>query len=81
MVEVFGVIAAGVAIFFWEGRQLFRQKKKKELVVFTSSLLLAVMLYIGVAIHLPIPSPTEVIGQLLEPVVRPIVLWMKGGSS
>jgi hypothetical protein len=81
MVGAFGVIVAGVAIFFWEGRLLFKQKKKKEMVVFSTSLFLAVMLYIGVALHLPIPSPTEVIGKLLEPIVRPIVLWIRGGSS
>lgn len=81
MVGAFGVIAAGIAIFFWEGRLLFKQKKKKEMVVFSTSLFLAVILYIGVALHLPIPSPTEVIGKLLEPIVRPIVLWIRGGSS
>jgi putative flippase GtrA len=81
MIGAFGAITAGVAIFFWEGRFLFKQKRKKEMAVFSISLFLAVILYIGVALHLPIPSPTEVIGKWLEPIVRPIVLWIKGGSS
>jgi hypothetical protein len=81
MLGVFGVIAAGLTIFIWEGKLLFKQKEKKEIVVFSSSLLLSVMLYIGVALHLPIPSPTEVIGQFLDPIVRPIRYWIKGGSS
>lgn len=78
MLAVIGVLAAGALIFLWEGRSLFKQKMKKEMIIFSSVLLLAVTLYIGVVLDLPIPSPTKAIGTLLEPIVKPIVLWTEG---
>jgi uncharacterized paraquat-inducible protein A len=80
MLEVIGVIAVGVGIFFWEGRPLYHHKQKKELALLASLLLLAVALYI-VALKLPVPSTAELLGKLLEPIVNPIVYWIKGGGS
>jgi hypothetical protein len=81
MKEALAVIAVGIVIFFWQGRSLWKHKKNKEMVIFSSSLLLAVILNIVVVLDLPIPSTAEVIGKILEPIVKPIVAWTKGGSA
>jgi hypothetical protein len=57
------------------------KRNKKETIIFLLFLLLAVMLYTSTALHLPIPNSTEVIGKLLEPIVKPIIQWVKGGAS
>jgi uncharacterized paraquat-inducible protein A len=80
MLEVIGVIVVGVGIFFWEGRALYNHNQKKELVILASLLLLAVTLYI-VALKLPVLSTAELIGKLFEPLVKPIVYWIKEGGS
>jgi hypothetical protein len=54
--------------------------KRKEMLLFMSIMLLAVILIVCMALRLPVPSPTLVIGNLLEPVVKPITQWLKGGS-
>jgi hypothetical protein len=56
------------------------KSKKKETLLFISTMLLAVILFVCMALRLPIPSPTLVIGKLLEPVVKPIDHWLKGDS-
>jgi hypothetical protein len=81
MREIFAVISVGIAIFLWQGRPLWKQKKKKEMAVFSSLLLMAVILNIVVALDLAIPSTAEVIGKILEPIVKPIVAWTKGGPA
>jgi hypothetical protein len=81
VLEAIGVIIVGLVIFFWEGRTLLKQKKKKEIVIFTLSLLLAVTLNIAVVLHLPLPTLAQLIGALLSPVVKPIVGWIEGGSA
>jgi hypothetical protein len=56
------------------------KSKKKETLLFVSTMLIAVMLFVCMALHLPILSPTIVIGNVLEPVVKPIAQWLKGDS-
>ncbi|GGG03223.1 hypothetical protein [Paenibacillus abyssi] len=79
MRAVVAIIVVGSAFFLWQGRMLIRQKRKKEWIVFTVSLLIAMALYISVGLHLSIPSPTEMIGNWLEPFIKPIVKWTEGG--
>jgi hypothetical protein len=81
MLAIIGVITIGIVIFLWEGMTLLKQKMKKEMVVFTSSLLLAVTLHISIVLHLPLPTLAQVIGTMLSPVVKPIVGWLEGGSA
>jgi hypothetical protein len=81
MLAVFGVIAAGIVISLWQGRLLMKQKRKKDMVVFSSTMLLAIIINICVALNLPLPSAAEVVGNMLEPIVKPIVHWIKGGSA
>jgi hypothetical protein len=81
MRAVFGILAAGMIIFFIEGRTFWKQKERKEMIIFSVSLLLALILFISVALDLPIPSLSEVIGKFLEPMAKPIVSWTKGGTS
>jgi hypothetical protein len=57
------------------------KSKKKEVLLFTSTFVLAVVFMVAMALHLPIPSPTILIGNLLEPVVKPITQWLKGDSD
>jgi hypothetical protein len=54
--------------------------KRKEMLLFMSTMLLAVILFVCMALRLPVPSPTLIIGNLLDPVVKPITQWLKGGS-
>jgi hypothetical protein len=56
------------------------KSKRKELLLFITTFVLAVTLFVCMALHLPVPSPTIVIGNLLEPVVKPITQWLKGDS-
>jgi hypothetical protein len=81
MLTVWGVLIVGAVISFLEGRVLLRRKSKKELIVFSSSMIIAMLLYIGVGLHLPIPTPAEVLGNILNPLVSPIDHWMKEGTS
>jgi hypothetical protein len=81
MFGVYGIIASGIVIFLWEGIRLFKQKKVKEMIVFSLSLLIAMTIYMIVVLRLPIPTPTELIENLLEPIIKPIVLWTGGGST
>jgi hypothetical protein len=53
---------------------------KKEIIIFALIMLIAILLLIGTLIHFPIPSPTEFIGELLDPIVKPIEHWIKGES-
>jgi hypothetical protein len=76
-----GVIAVALIIYFTVGRSLVKQKQKKEWGVFLSILLIAAGLSIGVILKWPIPSPTVIIGKVLEPVVEPIRDWTKGEST
>ncbi|QGQ97885.1 hypothetical protein EHS13_24855 [Paenibacillus psychroresistens] len=63
-------------------RTIWKKMKsnKKETMIFSSTMLLAVILFLCMALNIPIPSPTLYIGNLLEPIVKPIALWLKGDS-
>ncbi len=54
---------------------------KKESTLFIATFVFAVTFYICVNLHLPIPSPTIIIGNVLEPLVKPIAHWLKGASQ
>jgi hypothetical protein len=56
------------------------KSKRKEMLLYILSFVLAVILFVCMALHLPVPSPTLIIGNLLEPVVKPITQWLKGDS-
>jgi hypothetical protein len=56
------------------------KSKRKEMLLYISSFVLAVILFVCMALRLPVPSPTLIIGNLLEPVVKPITQWLKGDS-
>jgi hypothetical protein len=81
MLAVLGIVSAGILILVSEGRMLWKQKKRKEMIVFSLSLVLALSLYITMVLDVPIPSISSLIGQYLEPAVKPIVRWTKGGAS
>jgi hypothetical protein len=81
MLAVIGVIVAGILIAFLEGRPLWGKKQTKELIVFSSFLMIGVCLYVGSILDLPIPNPTDIIGNLVKPISKPIVTWIKGGDS
>jgi hypothetical protein len=81
MLTVFGILAVGMVIFFMEGRTFWKQKKRGELIIFSLSLLMALSLYIIMSLHPSIPSLSQLIGKLLEPIAKPIVSWTKGGAS
>jgi hypothetical protein len=81
MLAVCGILAVGMVIFFTEGRTFWKQKKRNEMIIFSVSLLMALILNITVALDLPFPSTSEVIGKVLEPITNPIVRWTKGGTS
>jgi hypothetical protein len=81
MLAVMSVIAVGILIAYLEGRPLWKKKKIKELIVFSSILLIGVFLYVGNILDLPIPNPTDIIGNLVKPISKPIITWIKGGDS
>jgi membrane-associated HD superfamily phosphohydrolase len=81
MIKVLGIIAAGIVIFFWEGRLLLKRKKKKEMVILVLLLLLAMLINIGVALNFPIPSIAWMISKMLQPIVKPIEAWIQGGAA
>ncbi|MEK3916878.1 hypothetical protein [Paenibacillus sp. FSL H7-0331] len=81
MLTVWGVLIVGAAIIFLEGRVLLKRKSKKEMIVFSSFMIIAMLFYMGVGLHLPIPTPAEVLGNILNPLVSPIDKWMKEGTS
>jgi hypothetical protein len=81
MLAVFAILAAGMIIFFIEGRTFWKQRMRNEMIIFSVSLLIALILNITVALHLPLPSISQVMGKFLEPIVNPIVRWTKGGTS
>jgi hypothetical protein len=56
------------------------KSKKKEVLLFISTFVLAVILFVCIALRVPIQSPTILIGKLLEPVVKPVQQWLKGDS-
>jgi hypothetical protein len=61
--------------------ELFKviKTKRKEMIIFASFMLTTIALIIAYTLF-PIPSPTDIIGTLLHPLVKPIQLWIKGGS-
>jgi hypothetical protein len=77
MLATFGVSAVSIVIFLSQGIPLYKQKKKKELVIFSALLLAALTLSIIVALHLNVPTPTDILEKLLGPLAKPIVLWLK----
>jgi hypothetical protein len=80
MLAMFGVSAVGIVIFLSQGIPLYKQKKKKEMVIFLVLLLLGLTLSFIVALHPDVPSPTEMIENLLQPLAKPIVHWLKGAN-
>jgi hypothetical protein len=81
MLAVFVILAAGMIIIFIEGRTFWKQRMRNEMIIFSVSLLIALTLNITVALNLSLPSISEVMGKVLEPIVKPIVRWTKGGTS
>jgi hypothetical protein len=81
MLAVIWVVVAGILIAFLEGRPLWKKKQTKEFIVFSGFLLFGVFLYIGILLDLPIPNPTDMIGDFVKPISKPIVTWIKGGGS
>jgi hypothetical protein len=61
--------------------ELFKviKTKRKEMIIFASFMLTTIALIIAYTLF-PIPSPTDIIATLLHPLVKPIELWIKGGS-
>jgi hypothetical protein len=56
------------------------KSKRKEMLLFITTFVLAVILFVCMALRLPVPSPTLIIGNFLEPVAKPIAQWLKGDS-
>lgn len=53
---------------FQQLRQLFLQKKKREIYIYSGIMLIAAYLSIGLAIDLYIPNPTNGIKTLFSPI-------------
>jgi hypothetical protein len=81
MFAAMAVVATGILIAFLEGSPLWKKKQTKELIVFSSILMIGVFLYVGSILDFPIPNPSDIIGRLVEPISKPIVTWIKGGDS
>lgn len=75
------VLIAGIVIFLLEGYPLVKKKQMKAFILFTALLVVGVTLNVGIIINYPLPLPTDLIGKVLAPLYKPIVVWLKSGES
>ncbi|WP_028608471.1 hypothetical protein [Paenibacillus harenae] len=64
------VLAAGMLMVFIEAPSLIKNKKRKELWVFSVLLLAGSMLCITISMGIEVPSPLEWIKRIYEPISK-----------
>lgn len=67
------IIIAALIISFIETPSLIRQKKWKDLAVFSGFLISGLVLGVILALHLAFPNPTQVIESVFKPVTQLLV--------
>jgi hypothetical protein len=72
MWSITGIVTIGVIIMFIEVPSLLKKNHKKDLWVFSSLLILGIVLNILVQVKISIPNPLEVITAIFQPYSKVI---------
>jgi hypothetical protein len=78
MWAIFGIIVAVITLSIIELPSLWQQKKKKEQWIFSSLMLVALVLSIAQAIRVKLPNPYDWIAVVYQPMSNSIFGWLKG---
>ncbi len=64
------VIFLYLVVAFFDYIPLIKKKEKKEFVVYTTFLIISFILLFLIAIDIVLPSPTNLIKYLLDPIIK-----------
>lgn len=71
-----GILVATIVVVLIEKKNIKKKWDKKEIVVFSASLLIGTSLCIAWAFHLELLNPMKIIGDIYRPISEPITSYI-----